>query len=125
MERIITWIKANPLIAIGIAVVIIGIIYFASKGKGSNNSSDLASCLKNKGAKFYGGYRCPKCKAQKQMFGTSASNLPYIECEQNGDGQKQCMDVSVIHYPTWIFANGKRTDGQVLSMEELRQLSGC
>jgi len=128
MERIITWIKENPLFAIGIAIVIVFIIRTLSaksnKAIGVSNN-ELASCLKDKGAKFYGSYKCPKCKAQRAMFGDTAQNLPYIECEQGGDGAKQCGDVRVTHYPTWIFPNGKRTDGQVLSMDELRQISGC
>jgi thiol-disulfide isomerase/thioredoxin len=38
----------------------------------------LASCLKEKGAVFYGAFWCPHCQNQKAMFGKSAKLLPYV-----------------------------------------------
>ncbi|MFM7088347.1 MAG: thioredoxin domain-containing protein [Candidatus Paceibacterota bacterium] len=87
---------------------------------------DLAMCLKEKGAVFYGAFWCPHCQTQKKMFGKSAKLLPYVECSTpDGNGQTQiCMEKNIEGYPTWEFADGSRLNGEV-SFAALAEKTGC
>src|SRR5262249_43959378 len=70
----------------------------------------LASYLSQHNVKMYGAYWCPHCQEQKEMFGASASRVPYVECSPNGQGRPQateCRDAKIQMYPTWII-NGQR-----------------
>lgn len=88
--------------------------------------ASLAQCLTEKGAKFYGAFWCPHCKNQKEMFGESASLLPYVECSTpDGNGQLDvCKDNKITSYPTWEFSDGSRESGEV-SLEKLSEKTGC
>lgn len=75
---------------------------------------ELAQCLKDKGAVFYGAFWCPHCQEQKRFFGNSAELLPYVECS-NPDGKTQtqiCIDKQIQSYPTWEFPDGSRLMGE-------------
>lgn len=66
-----------------IAVVILGISAGTTNGikpEEQKKLSTLASCLADKGVKFYGAYWCPHCADQKRMFGKAVKELPYEEC---------------------------------------------
>lgn len=86
----------------------------------------LADCLTEKGAKFYGAFWCPHCQTQKQVFGKSASRLPYIECSTpDSKGQLQvCIDAKISTYPTWVFADGTVEVGEK-SPQELAEKTSC
>ena len=88
--------------------------------------TELAQCINDKGAKFYGAFWCPHCQAQKKVFGNAAEKLPYIECsEPNGKDQKQeCKDVGIVQYPTWKFADGSEMRGEQ-SAATLAEKTGC
>lgn len=84
----------------------------------------LASHLQLSGARFYGAYWCGTCQEQKQLFGSSAKRLPYIECTPNGrygPVAPACLRTRVNGYPTWII-RGERYQ-KLLSIEELARLS--
>jgi thiol-disulfide isomerase/thioredoxin len=83
--------------------------------------SDFANYLKKSGAVFYGTFWCPHCQAQKNLFGSSAKLLPYVECSTpDGNGQIQaCTDKKITSYPTWEFADGSRLTGE----QTLQQLA--
>ena len=85
----------------------------------------FAECITNAGAKFYGAYWCPHCQAQKKLFDNS-HKLPYVECSTpNGQGQVQeCADLEITGYPTWIFADGSRGDGEQ-TFVQLGEKTGC
>lgn len=105
-----------------IGAIILGLIliYFLfSKKKGGKNSN-LAKCIADSGAKFYGTSTCSHCNSQKAKFGADAKYLPYIECQNNYD----CTDAGITSYPTWIFADGQRMAGG-LEVSEIAQLAGC
>ena len=87
---------------------------------------DFATCLKDEGAVFYGAFWCPHCIAQKALFGTSASLLPYVECStSDGSGQTQaCIDKGITAYPTWEFSDLSRLVGQ-LSLAQLAEKTSC
>jgi len=86
----------------------------------------FAQCLEEKGAIFYGAFWCPHCQSQKKLFGTSAKLLPYEECSTaDGKGQNQiCIDNGISSYPTWVFADGSRLNGQI-SLEQLAEKTAC
>jgi hypothetical protein len=100
-------------------------IWYA-KGEKPGQYDTFASCLKEKGATFYGAFWCPHCQAQKKLFGNSAKLLPYTECSlPNGQGQNEtCNQAGITGYPTWQFADGSRLNGEQ-SLETLSQKTGC
>lgn len=91
-----------------------------------NKYDVFATCLKNKGAVFYGASWCSHCNNQKTLFGASKNLLPYVECSTpDSRGQTQiCEDKGITGYPTWEFADGSRLTGE-LSFEKLSQKTSC
>lgn len=117
------------LIVIGVLVLgTIATVLLRGGGQvaGPGKYDEFATCLKEKGATFYGAYWCPHCQAQKKMFGNSAKLLPYVECSTvDGNAQTQiCIDKEVKSYPTWEFADGSRLNGQI-PLEQLRDKTSC
>ena len=99
---------------------------------GPGKYDTFATCLKDKGAIFYGAFWCPHCQAQKKLFGSSAKLLPYVECSTaDGNGQTQiCKDKKITSYPTWILADGTRVpddspDGAGVKLETLAAKTSC
>ena len=87
----------------------------------------LATCLKEKGAVFYGAFWCGHCQNQKAMFGSAAKALPYVECaslEQGVDQTPACAEAQITSYPTWVFADGEKMPGE-RSLEFLAERAGC
>jgi thiol-disulfide isomerase/thioredoxin len=86
----------------------------------------FATCLKDKGAVFYGAFWCPHCQATKKLFGSAQKFLPYVECSTpDAKGQTQiCIDKGVASYPTWDFADGSRLTGE-LTLETLAEKTSC
>jgi thiol-disulfide isomerase/thioredoxin len=79
-----------------------------ANGAQSGKYDAFATCLKDKGAIFYGAFWCPHCQEQKKLFGSSVKLLPYVECSTaDGQGQLQvCKDKNIASYPTWKLADG-------------------
>jgi uncharacterized membrane protein/glutaredoxin len=85
---------------------------------------NLAEHLSKNDAKFYGASWCPHCNDQKNLFGSSAKRLPYVECIPGGQRAPQapdCKEKNIQSYPTWII-NGQRHTG-VQPLDTLAQLS--
>lgn len=84
----------------------------------------LADHLRETGATMYGAYWCPHCAEQKELFGQAADQLPYVECDPNGNSPQPqlCKDKEIPGYPTW------EIDGQLYpgtrALSELADLSG-
>lgn len=120
--------KFNTLIFILIALVVVGgVIWLLATPSGPGKYDTFATCLAEKGAKFYGTWWCPHCKNQKAMFGKSARLLPYTECAAPGQttGQLQvCKDAKIEGYPTWVFTDGSRETGEV-SLARLSEKTSC
>lgn len=87
---------------------------------------DFASCLKEKGATYYGAFWCPNCQKQEALFGNAKENLPRVECSTpDGKGQLLvCRDAKITAYPTWEFADGERLTG-TQSLKTLAEKTGC
>ena len=113
------------LIIIGLAVAgIIGYSVWQSRQPGELDA--FATCLKDKGAVFYGAFWCGHCQNQKKMFGQSKKLLPYVECS-TADGKSQlqtCQDKNIEGYPTWEFQDGSRESGEV-PLKTLSEKTGC
>ena len=90
----------------------------------------FATCLKDKGAAFYGAFWCPHCQDQEKLFQTSRQTLEkiglYIECSTaDASGQTQvCIDKKIQSYPTWIFADGSQLNG-LIPLEQLATKTSC
>lgn len=114
-----------------IGILIVGVIVTAilrtNTGPAEPGKYDtFAQCLKDTGVTFYGAFWCPNCQNQKKSFGTSAKLLPYVECSTlDAKGQlPACIEKSIQSYPTWEFADGSRTTGD-LPLETIAEKSGC
>lgn len=96
-----------------IFAVIVGTRYWSEAQPGTYD--ELAQCIADSGAKFYGAFWCPHCTAQKEAFGNSYKLLPYIECSlPDKSGQTQeCIDAGITGYPTWRFSDGSELSGNI------------
>ncbi len=116
---------------VAIFIVIIAAIVAASlfvvflKRSQPKNYDNFTSCLKDKGANFYGASWCQYCKKQKQLLNDSR-NIPYVECStpDGGDQTQICKDKNVVSYPTWIFSDGSRLVG-IQDPKKLSEQTGC
>lgn len=117
---------------LALVIIVIGSVVVLKQYGGAENGKDrttrydaFAICLKDAGAKFYGAYWCPHCQAQKKQFANSI-HIPYIECSTpNGQAQTaECTDAKIASYPTWMFSDGTRLDGEQ-TLEVLAQKTQC
>lgn len=121
-------------VAIGIAVIWVAgfflIKYKADNTPTINISSPLdnfAQCLTDSGVKMYGADWCPHCQNQKKLFSSAFKFIDYTECAVPSNPRQQakaCSDADISGYPTWVFANGQRIEGEA-SFEDLSKISGC
>lgn len=121
---------------IKIFVLVIGILILGTIAtvllRSSNTSSGpgkydaFATCLKDKGAIFYGAFWCPHCQAEKKLFGSSEKLLPYVECSTpDAQGQTQiCKDNKIESYPTWTFKDGSQLNGEI-TLQQLADKTSC
>ena len=93
---------------------------------GPGKYDSFATCLKDKGAVFYGSFWCPHCQAEKKLFGVSQKLLPYVECSTaDGQGQMQvCKDNKIESYPTWTFTDGTTLGGEI-TLQQLADKTSC
>ncbi len=129
-EKIIT--IASWIIFLAIAVTI---VYFSSAKNQNGNVNatstatstavskydDFAKCLATKDATMYGAVWCSHCQAQKALFGASFQYIKYVECPDNIN---VCLEKGIKGYPTWIFTDGKKVEGET-SLADLAKASGC
>ena len=75
---------------------------------------------------MYGAFWCPHCADQKELFGSSFEYVDYVECGIKGSRgiAQACTDANIKHFPTWIFADGTRVEGEH-QLEFLGQETGC
>lgn len=106
-----------------IAAILIGIYFFVNRNK-TKEGSTIETCLKNKGAKFYGASWCGHCQNQKKMF-SNPQLLPYIECSgPNNTLAKVCQDAGINSFPAWVFKDGSTVTGEQ-TIAQLKQKTGC
>ena len=109
-----------------IVLIVLGLGYWiVTSFLGPGTYDDFAKCLTEKGATFYGAFWCSHCKEQKALFGKSARYLNYVECS-TPDGKAQlsiCKAAGIEGYPTWIFADGTRSN--IMTLRELSDKTSC
>lgn len=96
-------------------------------GTSESNVVQLAQCIKDSGAVFYGAFWCSHCRQQKELFGEEGmAALAYVECStEDGKNQTQvCIDKKIESYPTWEFKDGSRTTG-VQTLTQLAEKTSC
>ena len=118
----------NIIVLIVIALVVVSAVFYfiRSQEDTSGRLDEFAKCLKDKEAVFYGAFWCSHCQAQKKLFGSSKQYLPYVECS-TPDSKNQlpvCKDQNITNYPTWKFADGTMTTGE-MGLQQLAEKTGC
>ena len=86
----VNWRKIG--IAMGIVIVLAGVYYFIYYKHGHRYDA-FAHCLREKQLTMYGAYWCPHCAEQKELFGGSFSQVPYVECGIPGQRGETQHDV--------------------------------
>jgi thiol-disulfide isomerase/thioredoxin len=114
------------LLFLGVVATIILQSSGPSAPAGPGKYDEFATCLKDKGAIFYGAFWCPHCQAQKKLFGSSVKLLPYVECSTaDASGQTQiCIDNKITGYPTWKFTDGTELNGEI-PLAQLAEKTSC
>lgn len=121
----------KTVIGMGIVIVVVMISSFGvHKINAPDNASEydaFAQCLTDKGVTMYSAWWCPHCQNQKKLFGRSFKKIHSIECAQPGNPNAQtreCQEAKINGYPTWVFADGSRTEGE-MSFDALSKKTGC
>ena len=115
------------IIFIVVVVLLVGGlgIFLNKNSTGSSKLDGFAQCLATNGAEFYGAFWCPHCQDQKAEFSSSAKYLPYAECSNPDNTQKQiCIDKKIESYPTWIFKDGSILNGKI-ELQTLADKTQC
>jgi hypothetical protein len=116
----------RPVIIAIVIVLVFAVAYFFIHHRQTKRLDAFAQCLTAKQAKMYGAFWCEHCQAQKEMFGSSFQYAPYIECGIKGSQAiaSVCTDAGIKRFPTWIFADGTRVEGEH-ELEFLGEKTGC
>lgn len=109
-------------VGIGSIAVVVMLMAGCSVSNDTPETLALAQCLTEKGAKMYGTNRCPHCTATKELFGyKSFQSVTFIDCDKN---KNACGLASVTGYPTWVFADGSRLQGEQ-PLATIAEAAGC
>ena len=110
-----------------VSVIVVAVIVLSNSTRRAAPESEsgpldsFAQCLAEKEVTMYGAVWCPYCQNEKQRFGDSFKYVPYVECPEN---PKLCLEKRIEGYPTWIFPDGRRFEGEQ-GLEKLSAESGC
>ena len=115
--------KKQAFLIVAILTVGIGGYLFAvgPSGPSDGRLDAFAKCLAEKGAIMYGADWCPHCQREKRNFGTSFQYVPYVECPDDPD---RCATAGVNGYPTWIYPDGRRYEGEQ-GLQRIAEQSRC
>ena len=114
--------KNKYLVIAGLGIVVLIAAYPLYPQQQANGQLDeFAQCLAEKQITMYGAEWCPHCQNEKKAFGSSFKYIPYVECP---DDPKKCIAAGINGYPTWIFPDSKKLEGEQ-GLNELSQESGC
>lgn len=114
----------------GILLLIVLVIAAASYGLTLRENlpgkyDDFAQCITESGAKEFGAFWCPNCKAQQELFGRSFKYIDYVECSLPNQAQNElCKSEGITGYPTWEFGDGSRQEGYI-TLQQLAEKTGC
>lgn len=99
----------------------VAVAWIAFRESPSHALDGFAMCLKENGVTMYGADWCPHCRNEKKRFGAAFQYVPYVECP---DEPELCLELGVRGYPTWIFSDGRRFEGEQ-GFANLAAASGC
>jgi len=104
-------------------LLLVGGLYLATKKPSGTvgNLDNYAKCLTEKGMTMYGAYWCQHCKNIKKLFGDSFKYVQYVECTVE---TKTCTDKGVNGYPTFIFSDGSRLEGEI-TLSDFANKTSC
>ncbi len=71
---------AKTLWIILVLIIILPIVILTGAQKLPGKHAELAQCIADSGAQFYGADWCSHCNEQKLLFGNAVKKLPYVEC---------------------------------------------
>ncbi|HWY55191.1 MAG TPA: hypothetical protein VNZ03_12055 [Terriglobales bacterium] len=116
----------RSIIVAVLIVAVFGAVYFFIRHRQTSRLDAFAKCLTTKQAKMYGAFWCPHCEEQKEKFGSSFQYAPYIECGIKGSQAiaPVCTQAGIKRFPTWIFADGTRVEGEH-ELDFLGEQTGC
>lgn len=80
----------------------------------------FAKCLSAQGAVMHGTDWCTHCQSQKRKFGQAFKYVAWVNC----DYSSLCEERNVTGYPTWIFTDGSRLEGEQ-PLSALAAKTGC
>jgi len=116
--------KLKAVSGLAVAALIVALTILIWRPREAADSAPLeafARCLTDKGAVMYGAYWCSHCQNEKKAFGKSFEFINYVECTEKPD---LCTAASIAGYPTWIFPDGRRLEGEQ-GLKRLAEASGC
>lgn len=114
--------KHKYLVVLGIGILAITIAILSYPREQASGKLDLfAQCLADKSITMYGADWCSHCQNEKKAFGDSFRLVPYVECP---DEPQTCIASGINGYPTWIFPDGKKLEGEQ-GLTKLSKESGC
>jgi hypothetical protein len=118
--------EVGPIVAILIAVLVLGGAFYILKRKRTAPPAAFAKCLAAKQVTMYGLYWCEHCAEQKQMFGGTFRDVPYVECGIKGSRAEEpaCIQAGVKNFPTWKFPDGTMVEG-TMPLAFISRKSGC
>jgi hypothetical protein len=118
--------RSRYIIIAVIIVIAFAAAYYFGWHRHSTRLDAFAKCLTAKQAKMYGAFWCPHCEEQKEKFGSSFQYAPYVECGIKGSKgiEPVCTEAGIKRFPTWIFADGTRVEGEH-ELEFLGEQTGC
>lgn len=90
------------------------------EGELALNADALAQCLSTRGAMVFGAAWCPACRHQDELFGSAASFLQHVDCDENPTA---CADAGVRSIPAWEIGGQLMTGVQ--SLDRLADLADC
>lgn len=96
-------------------------VIWQNKTSQSAQLDSFAKCLAEKKITMYGASWCSHCQNEKNAFGSAFQYVPYVECPQNPNA---CLKKNVNGYPTWIFPDGEKLEGEQ-GLEKLAEISKC
>jgi len=114
-------IKIFTVLVFAVSIVVLGFFVSRNDEPAYASLDEFAQCLSEQGATLYGAYWCPHCQNEKKSFGDSIRYINYVECTEEPG---RCTEAQVRGYPTWIFGNGKKLEGEQ-GLERLSLESGC
>ena len=126
MQQRTLFISGAVILSVIILVVLVLWLVNREQATAQVLHEELAICLGEQDALFYGAFWCPHCAYQKALFGRAAKKLPYVECStKDRRGQLEvCQDKGIRGYPTWRFADNTSCGGLVDPIV-LAHLSSC